>query len=464
MSSITSARSFLQDSLTKRVPTWAVAEAILNLNVVPKGTPLLENLKNLAGEARWSNQIFDDFDKVDPADTQLVTLHELFPNLTFPTVPGNVYDADYTQTLHESLQLALESLNLGDMSANEALRTKHNLNWSASNQTSKKAFLKRVRFLNTFEEKITRVEDVIQLRHAQMQAKSRLAYAINTTGVDDATLAYVAYIAARANRRSLFMLGGQSKAFDNISEGLKKLLDDNSNWFAVAHVTPTTKVFSHLTEGELGSLVGVFHREMVTAANQLAKLWPSLPTRMRDEMVMVQGVDSSRWNAYAGALNTMRSAWISATIAAGLGDRVFATYLPGKAPRLMAADLVWWARSTGEDLHEDTRLFATLPHPWDVISGKETLTRDLILDQAAKLGITTAEATGWVGPRSKVETEVAEAEPATVHGVIVADPDLAATLRKHGVFSSKTLKNTENVPDFVKLKENKNGKETVVVI
>lgn len=463
MTSITSARSFLQDSLTKRVPTWAVAEAILNLKIVAKDTKLFDNLKTLAGEARWSNQIFDDFDKVDPADTQLVTLYELFPNLTFPIVPANVYDVNYTQALNESLQVALDSLGLGSISANEALRNNRNLNWGTSHLTSKKAFIKRVRFLNTLEEKIARVEDVLQLRHAQMQAKSRLAYAISTN-IDDTTLAYIAYIAARANRRSLFMLGGQSKTFDNISEGLKKLLNNNSNWFAVAHVTPTREVFSHLNEGELGSLVGVFHREMVTAANQLAKLWPSLPTRMRDEMVMVQGVDSSRWNAYAGALNTMRSAWISATIAAGLGDSVFATYLPGKAPRLMAADLVWWARSSGQDLHEDTRLFATLPHPWDVISGKETLTRDLILDQANKLGITTADATGWVGPRNKVETETAQAEPATVHGVIVADPDLAATLRKHGVFSNKTLKNIENVPDFVKLKETQNGKETVIVI
>ena len=163
---------------------------------------------------------------------------------------------------------------------------------------------------------------------------------------------------------------------------------------------------------------------------------------------MVKGVDSSRWNAYAGALNTMRSAWINSMICAGLGH-VLDEYCPGKAPRLMAADVVWWARSSGKELHEDTRMFNALPKSWDVINGQESLTRADILAAASQLNV-DAEKSGWVGPRAAHDRETPTAEPALVHGVVISDPGLARTLRKLGCFSGSAVKNTGSVPDFVR--------------
>jgi hypothetical protein len=190
--------------------------------------------------------------------------------------------------------------------------------------------------------------------------------------------------------------------------------------------------------------MGKFHNEMTVAARHLGVLFLTLPVRMRAEMVMVKGVDSSRWNAYAGALNTMRSAWISATIAAGF-DSVLDNYLPGKAPRLMAADLVWWARNMGQELHEDTRMFAKLPYPWEVINGDKKLNRAKILSVARKANVTNVDETGWVGPRTGVVSEVAAAEPITVHGIVVSDPYLAVMLRKSGAFSAKKFSPVEDL-------------------
>jgi hypothetical protein len=437
------ARLALQLSLSHREPTWRVAESILALDVVDSKSDLHKELKALAGSASWSSEMNDDYDKVDPADTQLVTFSELFPNISTAKVAGkNVYDAGYVAQLNMLVLEALESLGvpLYDHTsvnpAGHALQNRYDYDWAAGDATSKKAFVKRLRFLQNFEEKADRVTDVLNLRHAQMQAKSRLAYAVDVTKVDDLSLAFIAYLAARANRRSLFMLGGQSKAFDNISDGLKALLNKDSAWEQIAYVLPTTQAFKQLDSETLGRLLGKFHTEMTVASNALGKMFPSLPQRMREEMVMVKGVDSSSWNAYAGALNTMRSAWISATLAAGLGT-VFDSYLPGKSPRLIASDIAWWARSNGDDLHEDTRMFSKLPYPWEVISGSARLNREQILAVAASENLVDAEKSGWVGPRTDVKSEVAEAEPASLHGVILSDPALVARLRSVGAFSGK---------------------------
>jgi hypothetical protein len=437
------ARLALKSSLSHREPTWRVAESILALDVVDAKSNLHKELKALAGSASWSNQMNDDYDKVDPADTQLATFSELFPNISTAKVASkDVYEAGYVEGLNLLVYEALETLgvpvydNATSTPASYALQNRHDLDWTTGDATSKKAFVKRLRFLQNFEEKISRVADVLALRHAQMQAKSRLAYAVDTTKVDDLSLAFIAYLAARANRRSLFMLGGQSKAFDNISDGLKALLTEDSAWEQIAYVLPTTQAFKQLDSETLGRLLGRFHSEMTAASNALGRMFPTLPERMREEMVMVKGVDSSSWNAYAGALNTMRSAWISATLAAGLGN-IFDSYLPGKAPRLIASDIAWWARSNGDPLHEDTRMFSALPYPWEVISGSKKLNREEILAVAASEKLEDAEKSGWVGPRTDVKSEIAEAEPASLHGVILSDPALLSRLRSVGAFSGK---------------------------
>jgi len=68
-----------------------------------------------------------------------------------------------------------------------------------------------------------------------------------------------------------------------------------------------------------------------------------------------------------------------------------------------------------------------------------------VLAAALKLSV-DAEATGWVGPRAARELERPEAEPALVHGVVVSDPQLAANLRRCGVFSGKQLTHLDELP------------------
>lgn len=426
------ARSDLQETLSRREPTTGVASLILELGVDLPSQAKTE-LTNLAKGYRpfWMN---DDFDVVVGAEHQLTTFDVLFPPFSFH-VPAGV-DPYNPGDLLDLRNKALELIAPGASSALGALaKGRH------SNPTRK-----RLRFLKRFEKKIDRVAASIDLRQAQMQAKSRLAYRVQTD--DKLTLAFCAYLAARANRRSIFLIGSQSKAQDIISDGVFKALEesDTTDWFAVAMVKPTRDVIERCTPEQRGELVGLFHGEMQRWADRLAMLWPSLPERMRDEMVMVKGVDSSRWNAFAGALNTMRSAWISATLACEL-DEVLDSYLPGKAPRLMASDLVWWYRNEGKELHEDTRMFAALPRPWEITSGQVEQGRNDILTAARKLGI-DAQATGWVGPRHPQPLERPAPEPILVHGIVVSDPVLASSLRRCGAFSGKRLKHIEEMPEI----------------
>lgn len=447
----TEARATLVNSLQKRATTGLVAAAILGLEILPKTSKLYEDLKNLAMAMEYtpSYVMNQDYDRVDPIDTQLLTFAHFFDINIKQATEIKPYQKGYVETFETLLRKALTQLGVpANCSAQTALKDRHLMDFNDTTNSSKKGFVKKLRFLANFEQKIERFADVLNLRHAQIQSKSRLSYLINGDKLDDVSLAYVAYLAARGNRRSLFMLGGQSKSFDNISEGLKALIPADANWKEIAYVHPTTEMFARVKEEELGELVGLFHKEMVSASNHLSQLWGSLPQRMREEMVMVRGVDSSRWNAYAGAYNTMRSAWISASLFSKMGF-LFNSYLPGKAPRLMAADIVWWGRNSGEKLHPDTAMFNELPYPWDVISGEEILTREDILAAGVKHGIEDILKTGWVGPRSEVETEVAEIEPITLHGVAISDPGLYKTLKEHNIFSGKLVKNPEKLTDDV---------------
>lgn len=454
------ARLRLGKSLRRRVPTYEVASDILLLLAgegIAADSKLYKRLSKLSKDRPWWNSYGDDdFDKVDPADSQLQTFYKLFPLRT----SVDPLDVAGLRALASKARdwLGASSFN----SAADALVNFREI--TPREKMSRAGLRKRLRFLRRFEEKIARVEDGLSLRHAQMAAKSRLAYQINTTHIDDPTLAFVAYLAARANRRSIFMIGPQSRAKDKIVEGLFDLLEQNpgTNWFQVALVMPTPKVMGHLTQEQLGILIGRSHLMMASCADRLSELFELLPERMRDEMVMVKGVDSSRWNAYAGAFNTMRSMWINAVLASTMAP-ILESYLPGKAPRLMASDLVWWYRNSGQPLHADTRMFTALPRPWDVIHGTASLGREEILLIASQFGDVDAKKTGWVGPRAAEKAERPKAESPLVHGIVVTDPLLAKNLRRCGVFSGKELKHLDDLPNAIRRHETTGDRVVPVV-
>jgi hypothetical protein len=423
------ARHQLASSLTRRVPTWGVAQSIISLGI---RTPELESL---ASSPSWQGGFNDDFDRPTPATKQVRTFMTLF---------GMTVSVDTTDPLamrglvRQGLVMTLGEESIQYRSAGDALVARA---WRTASQR------KRLRFLRRLEQKADRLEDSWRLRHAQMQAKSRLAYLINSDACDTPTLAFCAYLAARANRRSQFVLGPQSRAMDAAADELMRGIKKNpdTNWDQVALMAPIPSVLERCSPEWRGRLIGTFHAAMADAAAALADLYVTLPERMRAEMVMVKGVDSSRWNAYAGAFNTMRSAWLDATLACGLDTRE--EYLPGKAPRLMASDLVWWYRNSGQDLHEDTTLFSALPKPWDVILGKAQLDRSHIEIKASDLGVDVS--TGWTGPRKGEAPERTEPEPALVHGIAISDPLLAVTLRRCRVFSGRDLRHVEDLPEAI---------------
>ena len=106
--------------------------------------------------------------------------------------------------------------------------------------------------------------------------------------------------------------------------------------------------------------------------------------------------------------------------------------------RLMAADLAYWHRSSGGDVDPDTQVWAFLPMPWDVISGKNRCTRADVEACCREMGV-DPEAKGWTAPRAHGAVAEFEPTPELVHGVEVADPQWAALLRRAGVFSGKRI-------------------------
>lgn len=455
------ARANLAASLKRRTPTFDVAENILALDVVRRPSETWRELASLAERQPWgwSYAMNDDFDRPVLPERQLGTFAALFPEVGIDVAIADV-----------PALLALVDEALADLGADRFESAGKALSeWRSieDSRWGRKPLHKRLRFLRRFEERIANLDAGQRLRRASMQAKSRLAYEVDADSCDDLTLAMIAYLASRANRRSLFMLGSQSKAVDTVVAALTSRMERSktTNWAQVALVRPVPKVIKRLDAKERGNLLGRFHAAMIDSAGALAGLWGTLPERMRDEMVMVRGVDSSRWNAFAGSYNTMRAAWIAAVGASGF-DGWLDRYCPGKAPRLMASDLAWWYRNSGRELHEDTRMFRELPRPWDVIAGVSELNRDGIRAAAKRVGIKPDDS-GWVGPRATAEIEVPEPEQALVHGIAVADPGLAYRLRRAGVYSGRKIRDTGVVPamiERVELVDLKRGRVIPLVV
>lgn len=451
MSKNITARQALQASLGKRVSTQAVSNHILNLDAAsefPKD--LLAEMKVLASES--AHGMREDYAPVDDAKDQLLVLAELFPEVDSlrSVAEMSVYDNAYVAELHSVLGDLRLWLGLSsDASAEVALTTRFGADasdWTVSSATSKKAYVKRLRAVASFEKKVARVEDAVISRNGLMTAKSRLARIVNADKLNDVALAYVAYVTARANRRTRFQLDAQSKAFDKVVDKLFKLLPADTAWEEVVLVSPIESLFRRLSQAQLASSVSLFHQEMVFWGTQLEKEWDALTEGVKKSGVVRRGTNSTDFNSYAGAFNTMRSAWIASMSAAGLNG-TFDLYLPGKAVRLLAADLVRWNSYEGGSVSVDFDLFHKLPYPWAVLSGEATLNRQDMVDAGLLTEARLAE-TGWISTRSGLEFEVPEPDPALVHGVTVTNPDFAELLRKIGVFSAKPL-NLKALDEFL---------------
>lgn len=362
--------------------------------------------------------------------SQIKTASELFPSIPVP----RVYTTDelliYCNRIFKKLQMEEENSSF--------LRRVQQKENRSKEFKSHRAYNKRVRFALRFKEKIKAFQKNQIVEDFTHIAKSRLAHKITYKDFskDINTAALVAYLTARLNRRSTFTWGKQEKAYDQIAKSLYDRLDKKANWYPIAMIDPTKENMSKLTKRQLGKLIGTSFETMRTAASILEDLASDPNSKYNlDTLIVRRGNDSSTWNAAAGAFNKARDIWITAMLASGLGD-VFEKFMPGKALRLMAADVAYMHLHYGSgDLDDDTKVWKNLPFPWDVISGEKNCNREMIIKACREANVSSMR--GWIGWEGPRPVEITKPTPELVHGVVVTSPEIAKILRKNGYFSGK---------------------------
>ncbi|WP_200926704.1 hypothetical protein [Sphaerimonospora mesophila] len=247
---------------------------------------------------------------------------------------------------------------------------------------------------------------------------------------------FVAYYTARRKTRRRFSLSGRDNPFDEIAQVLLERCTDRNDWWMIAQVRTTPDVLRHLGDRERGRLLGQWSAVMRHSAALLAARWN--PATDRTTMVVQSGDDSTTWNNLAVAYNAARAGWLACLAALNALD-LLEVACPGKAMRLMAADLVAWHHAGGGDVDPNTAVWAALPPPWDVLDGSAACTRTDV-EAACRTAGLDPEKAGWTAPRVQGAVAVFRPTPELVHGVSIADPVWAALLRRAGVFSGKQVK------------------------
>jgi hypothetical protein len=193
-------------------------------------------------------------------------------------------------------------------------------------------------------------------------------------------------------------------------------------------------VLGHISEEEKGCLLGMWYDVLFRIARLLHRTWERSNINRRS-MVVRKGNDSSTWNVTAGAWNRAREGWIAVVYALGI-DEILERQCPGKVLRLMAADVAWWHTNSGGDLDPDTKVWAELPLPWEVLSGEADCPRSLVEEICRKHEVDPVKK-GWAAPRPGRSVQAFRPTPELVHGVEVSSPELAGLLRRAGWFSAR---------------------------
>ena len=301
----------------------------------------------------------------------------------------------------------------------------------------KRQYNRRWRFLVRLSAKIERVDTELRKRELMLAGRSGLAADITLERfrADPDAACFVAYLVARRNLRRQFSLSGRTNPFDRIAGLLyaRCVAAPGTDWWMVARAHGVPEVLARLSAEQRGELLGRWSALMGGAAGILGRIWD--PGIDRSTMIVRRGLDSSTWNTIAQAYNTARAGWLAALTATG-AEGLLDVACPGKAMRLMAADLAAWHRGTGGDVDPDTLVWATLPLPWEVLSGAATCTR-VTVEQACRQQRVDPAARGWTAPRRTGAVARFEPTPELVHGITVADPVWAGLLRRAGAFSGK---------------------------
>lgn len=313
---------------------------------------------------------------------------------------------------------------------------------------SRRRYNKLFRHLQRMEDKLQRM--IWEWRKYQFTriGKSALAHKLSWDefSKDCNTAAFIAYFTARCNLRSEFTIYGQQKPFDEIAEMLFKRCkgsENQTNWWAIAHVFPTPEVLGHLNPEQKGSLLGQWYTILQDISGLLEEVWKRSNIR-RETMVVQRGDDSTTWNITANAWNKARQNWIGLVHALGMGN-ILDKLCPGKVMRLMAADVVAWSFAADKELDPNTLVWNELPLPWEVLSGKQVCTRQMIEAACHKHKLDPIK-TGWTFTPPPGSITPFRPTPELVHGVSVSNPYLADLLRTAGFFSGKLYERTRPIP------------------
>ena len=308
---------------------------------------------------------------------------------------------------------------------------------------SRRQYNKRFRLAVRMEKKLQRLAREKFKRALAIASKSRLVANITwddfVTDVDSAC--FIAYYVSRCNLRSVFTNTSQARPFDEICDCLfQRCVEkaDRANWWAIAHVYPVSEVLQHLDGEQKGVLLSDYFALMQGAAKLLKEIWEA--SEFNDNMIVRRGNDSTTWNLTAGAWNKLRDGWFAVMYELGLIDGI-AQMCPGKVLRLMAADVAYWHKASGGDVHPDTKIWKELPRPWEVVLDQVPCPKTLVDQICSKHGLDPAK-TGWSAPKPTGHVEKFSPTPELVHGVEVASPVLASIFRNAGIFSGKAAKAT----------------------
>ncbi len=411
----------------------------LNIGLDRTARKLLERGADAA--RRYGSYMAQSFEQASNLGRQIDVAKALFAGVAAPD------EANDAQAVHDYLARLVYALRIEghDFLAHRATRAQRRALNVETVATGHRAYNKRFRLLARMAAKLKAWEQNLDRRELAQCAKSRLATRIKIDELTDPLSAcFVAYFTARSNVRSVFTSGKQDRAFDDVCDALFRQLDpEKANWLAIAHVHVDPDVLAHLDDTAKGRLLAAWFGVMERAARILAEQTRKGGLEL-GSMIVRRGNDSSTWNEAAGAFSKARDGWISTLHALG-ADALLDEFAPGKALRLMAADVAWLHRRNGDGLDPDTRVWNALPKPWEVVLGRAHCDRSMIETACRGAGV---EGRGWIAPRPK---SVAKWRPAPelVYGVEVGSPVFGAILKKLGFFAgpskAKSVTPTVNV-------------------
>lgn len=442
----------LFDTLHQRKRPEDVAEMILAFGrdqMTSSEVALLEKAAkgSLARNAYHYSSMAQDFSKAVGAQKQLNKTFEIFKVQN--QVDGN--NAEKIETFIREISPLIDK-GFGQNSFIENRLNKQQRE-EKKLDLSKRQYNKKWRLLKRLEAKLQRFIRENKKNEIQQIAKHGIAHHLSYDAFaqDNNTAYFIAYYNARCNLRSVFTNQSQVRAFDEISEMLlkrcfntsKSVLDflkakkqeqaNTTNWWAIAYVYTSQEVLSNLTASQKGELLGRWTNILQDISSLLEEVW-AYSHIDRDTMIVRRGNDSTTWNNTAGAWNKARDNWMNLIYAMGL-EKILDEICFGKVLRLMAADVVYWHKSSGGGLDPNTEVWKQLPLPWEVFGEKAFCNRQMVNDVCKKAGI-DAEKTGWIAPRIHGVAAFTPT-PELVHGVAVNNPFLAKVLKQHKYYSGK---------------------------